>query len=112
MKRCLIFGLGALVFGAIITSALYQNLQVDINGERVKIKDVLADFFQSQEYLQLYQQLSSVLKQLWAFYLQYGFKGIWSQIWTALDSESDKQAYEVTIAQHRSILSIYLILGP
>ena len=97
VKRCLILGLGALVFSAVVTSAIYQNLQVDINGERVKIKDVLANFFKSQEYLQLCQQLSSVMKQLWAFYLQYGLKGIWTQIWAALDSESDKKAFEVKI---------------
>jgi hypothetical protein len=115
VKRCLIFGLGALLFGAVITSVLYQNLQVEINGERVKIKDVLANFFKSQEYLQLCQQLSSVLKQLWAFYLEYGFKGIWAQIWTALDYESDKQAFEVTIAQHHKTIdqaSILFISGP
>ena len=96
VKRCLILGLGALVFGTVLTSAVYQNLYVDINGERVKIKEVLADFFKSQEYIQLCQQLSSVMKQLWAFYQQFGFKGIWTQIWSALDYESDKQAFEVT----------------
>lgn len=95
VKRCLILGLGACVFGIILTSAVYQNLQVDINGERVKIKDVLADFFQSQEFIILYHQLASVVRQLYGFYLQYGFKGLWTQIWAALDSESDKQAYEV-----------------
>jgi hypothetical protein len=95
VKRCLILGFGAIVFCTILSSAIYQNLQVDINGERVKIKDVLAEFFKSQEYLLLYQQLSSVSKQLYAFYLQYGLKGIWTQIWAALDSESDKKAYEV-----------------
>ncbi len=95
IKRCLIFGLGAMVFGIILTSTLYQNLQVDIRGERVKIKDVIADFFNSQEFIQLYQQLLSVLKELYAFYLQFGFKGIWTQIWAALDSESYKQAFEV-----------------
>ena len=96
VKRCLILGLGALVFGTVVTSAVYQNLYVDINGERVKIKEVLADFFKSQEYVQLCQQLTSVIKQLWAFYQQFGFKGIWTQIWSALDYESDKQAFEVT----------------
>ncbi|CAF0881749.1 unnamed protein product [Rotaria sp. Silwood1] len=95
IKRCCILGLGAFIFGTILTSAIYQNLQVDINGERVKVKDVLADFFKSQEFIQLYQQLSSVMKQLYAFYLHYGFKGIWTEIWTALESQSDKQAYEV-----------------
>ncbi|CAF3426143.1 unnamed protein product [Rotaria socialis] len=95
IKRCIILGFGACVFGLILTSAVYQNLQVDINGERVKVKDVIADFFKSQEFIILYQQLSSVVKQLYAFYLQYGFKGIWTQIWTALDFESDKQAFEV-----------------
>ncbi|CAF2410101.1 unnamed protein product [Rotaria sp. Silwood2] len=95
IKRCFILGFGAFVFGIILTSTIYQNLQVDINGERVKVKDVLADFFKSQEFIQLSQQLSSVMKQLYAFYLQYGFKGIWTEIWAALDFESDKQAYEV-----------------
>jgi hypothetical protein len=95
IKRCLIVGLGALVFGVIFTSAIYQNFQVDINGQRVKIKDVLSDFFKSQEFILLCQQLSSVMRQLWAFYLQYGFKGIWTQIWTTLDFESEKQAFEV-----------------
>jgi hypothetical protein len=95
IKRCLIYGCGTIIFGIIITSAIYQNLYVDINGEHVKIKDVLADFFKSQEFIQLCNQLSSVSKQLYAFYLQYGFKGIWKEIWQALDSESDKQAFEV-----------------
>jgi len=95
IKRCLIFGIGVLVFSAIFTSAVYQNLQVDIKGRRVKIKDVLTDFWKSQQFVLLYQQLSNVVRQLWAFYLQYGFKGIWTEIWMVIDSESDKQAYEV-----------------
>ncbi|CAF3629181.1 unnamed protein product [Rotaria sordida] len=95
IKRCLILGFGACIFCTILTSTIYQNLQVDINGERVKIKDVIANFFKSQEYIQLCQQLSSVVQQLYAFYLQFGFKGIWTQIWAALDYESDKQAFEV-----------------
>jgi len=95
IKRCLIFGLGVIIFSTIFTSAVYQNLQVDIKGRRVKIKDVLTDFFKSQELVLLYQQLSNVVRELWTFYLQYGFKGIWTQIWMAIDSESEKQAYEV-----------------
>ncbi|CAF4775813.1 unnamed protein product, partial [Rotaria magnacalcarata] len=55
IKRCIILGFGACVFGLILTSAVYQNLQVDINGERVKVKDVIADFFKSQEFIILYQ---------------------------------------------------------
>ena len=106
IKRCLIFGTGAMVFGIILTSALYQNLQVDIRGERVKIKDVIAEFFKSQEFILLYQQLLSVMKELYAFYLQFGFKGIWTQIWAALDYESDKQAYEV----NRDIKMMWKIL--
>jgi hypothetical protein len=97
VKRCVIFGVGAMVFGLILTSAIYQNFQVNINGESVKIKDVLSEFFKSQEFLHLYQQLSIVMKQLYSFYLQYGFKGIWTQIWAVLDSQNDKQAYEVKI---------------
>ena len=106
IKRCLILGCGALVFGIVLTSAIYQNLQVDIDGERVKIKDVIADFFKSQEFIQLYQQLSSVVKQLYAFYLHYGFKGLWTQIWAAMSSESLKQAYEVG---SQFILPVFLL---
>lgn len=95
IQRCLIVAFGALIFGTIFTSALYQNLQVDIKGRRVKVKDVLLDFFKSQEFVLLYQQLWNVLRQLWTFYLKHGLKGIWTQIWMALDSESDKQAFEV-----------------
>jgi hypothetical protein len=95
IKRCLIFGLGVIVFSAIFTSAIYQNLQVDIKGRHVKIKDVLTDFFKSQEFVLLYQQLSNIVRQLWAFYSQYGFKGIWTQIWMAIEFESDNQAYKV-----------------
>ncbi len=95
IKRCLIFGIGVIVFSTIFTSAIYQNLQVDINGRHVKIKDVLADFLKSQEFVLLYQQLTNVMRQLWTFYLRYGFKGIWTQIWMELDSQSEKQAFQV-----------------
>ncbi len=95
MKHCLIFGLGVIVFSAIFTSTIYHNLQVDIKGRRVRIKDVLTDFFKSQELVLLYQQISNIVRELWKFYLQYGFKGIWTQIWMAIDSESERQAYEV-----------------
>jgi len=95
VKRCLIFGLGVIVFSAIFTSTIYQNLQVDIKGRHVRIKDVLTDFFKSHEIISLYQQLSNILRQLWTFYLQYGFKGIWTEIWMTIDSQSEKQAYEV-----------------
>jgi len=95
IKRCLIFGFGVIIFSAIFTSTIYQNLQVDIKGRHIKIKDVLTDFFKTQEFIVLYQQVSNIVRQLWTFYLQYGFKGIWTQIWLAIESESDKQAYEV-----------------
>ena len=95
IKRCLIFGLGIVVFSAIFTSTIYQNLQVDINGRHIKIKDVLADFFKSQEFVLFYQHLSELIRQLWTFYLRYGFKGIWRQIWMVLDSQSEKQAFQV-----------------
>ena len=95
LKRCLIYGAGGLIFGLVLTSAVYQNLQVNINGENVKIKDVLSDFFKSNEFVLIYQQLANIVKQLYGFYLQHGFKGLWTEIWTALDSESDRQAYEV-----------------
>ncbi|CAF1184356.1 unnamed protein product [Adineta steineri] len=94
IKRCLIFGFGIIIFTSIFTTALYQNLQVDIKGRRVRVKDVLIDFFKSQQFLLLYQQLLNVLRQLWSFYLKHGFKGIWTQIWMALDSESERQAFE------------------
>lgn len=95
IKRCLIFGCGVIIFSAIFTSTIYQNLQVDIKGRHVKVKDVLADFFKSQEFVLIYQQLSNIVRQLWAFYLQYGLKGIWTQIWMEFESESDRKAYEV-----------------
>ena len=95
LKRSVIYGTGAIIFTLIFTSAIYQNFQVDINGEHVKIKDVLTEFFKSHEFIQIYQQSKNVMKQLYAFYLLYGFEGIWTEIWTTLDSESDNQAYEV-----------------
>ncbi len=63
----------------------------------MKIKDVLADFFKSQEFVQLYQQLSRVGKELYTFYRQYGFKGLWTHIWASLDSQNDRQAFEVKL---------------
>lgn len=101
VKRCLIFGFGAVLFCSIVSCAVYQNLQVEINGERVKIKDVLQSFFNSPQYLQLCQQLSGVFKQLWAFYLQYGFKGLWTHIWSILDLEGEKKALEVNFYLER-----------
>ncbi|UJR28587.1 hypothetical protein I4U23_009820 [Adineta vaga] len=94
IRRCLSYGFCIMLFSALFTSALYQNLQVDIKGQRVKVKDVLNDFFKSQEFILLYQQLFNILRQLWIFYLRYGVKGIWTQIWMAFDSENEKQAYE------------------
>ncbi len=99
VKRCLIFGLGIIVFGTIFTSTIYQNLQVNINGRHVRIKDILMNLYKSHGFVSLYQQLSNIVRQLWAFYLQYGFKGIWMTI----DSESEKQAYEVD----ENSLSVY-----
>ena len=99
VQRCLLFGLGALIFTGIFTSAIYQNFQVQINGQPVKVKDVLTNFFKSQEFIRLSQQLGSVMRRLWHFYLQYGLKGIWTQIWTALDLENDKQAFGVSEAK-------------
>jgi hypothetical protein len=101
IKRCLLFGFGVIVFSTIFTSAIYQNLQVDIKGRHVKIKDVLKNFFKSQEFVLLYQQISNIIRELWTFYLQYGFKGIWTQIWMAIESESDKQAYQVRMISYR-----------
>ncbi|CAF0793864.1 unnamed protein product [Didymodactylos carnosus] len=91
LKRYTIFFIGLLVFGFFTSSAIYQNLNVDINGEKVKVKDVIADFFKSQAY----QQLRHVLSEIWAFYLKQGLTGIWTEIWTTFDFESDKQAFEL-----------------
>jgi hypothetical protein len=68
---------------------------VIINGQPVKIKDVLADFFRSQEFVRLYEQLMRLMRHLWSFYMKFGFKGIWQHMWTMLDSESEMQAFEV-----------------
>lgn len=94
VKRCLIFGLGIIVFGTIFTSTIYQNLQVNINGRHVRIKDILMNLYKSHGFVSLYQQLSNIVRQLWAFYLQYGFNGIWTEIWMRIDSKNEKQAYE------------------
>jgi DnaJ-domain-containing protein 1 len=40
-----------------------------------------------------------VIKQIYAFYLQFGFKGLWKEIWAALDMESERQAFEVLNVQ-------------
>lgn len=61
----------------------------------MKIKKVLTDFFKSQEFNELYHELSSIGKELYTFYRQYGFKGIWTHVWQLLDSENERQAFEV-----------------
>ncbi|CAM4779028.1 unnamed protein product [Rotaria magnacalcarata] len=95
LKRCLIYGLGAIVFSTIFNLAIYQNLEVHVNGRRIKIKDSIDDFFKSKEFLLLRQRLAMVARQVWAFYFQYGFKETWRYIWRTLDLESEKQAFEV-----------------
>lgn len=95
MKRYAAFVLAAIVFSSIFTSAVYQNLQVDIKGRRVRIKDVIKDFFRSQEFILICEQLTNIARELWRFYLKYGFKGIWTQIWMSIDSKSVRNAYQV-----------------
>ncbi|CAF4428642.1 unnamed protein product, partial [Didymodactylos carnosus] len=90
-KHYIIFLSGLLVFSIFASSAIYQNLNVDINGEKVKVKDVITDFFKSQTY----QQLRHVLLEIWTFYLTHGLTGIWTEIWRTFDFESDKQAFEL-----------------
>jgi len=90
-KRLILFFFGLALFGFFVSSAIYQNLIVDIDGEQVKVKDVIQDFFKSQAY----QQFRSILGELWVFYLKHGLTGIWKEMWTAFDFESDKQAFEV-----------------
>lgn len=87
--------IGAIVFAMIFSASVYQNLQVDMNGQRVKIQDVLTDFVKAQEFSQFFRQISDILQEIWQFYKQYGFQGLWKQIWMILDSESEKQAYFV-----------------
>lgn len=91
LKRCLILGLGIVVFSTMFTSAIYQNLHVNVNGRRVKVKHVLSNYFKSKEFILLRQQLLSFTRKLWAIYLEHGFKGLWN----ILDLENKKQAYEV-----------------
>ncbi|CAF2648972.1 unnamed protein product [Rotaria sp. Silwood2] len=92
VKRCLIFGLGVMIFSAIFTSTIYQNLQVDVKGQRVKLKDVLNDFFKSQEFTIMRENLSIFIRRLWALYLHYGFKGLWMIFGF---EKTEKQAFEV-----------------
>ncbi|CAF0817389.1 unnamed protein product [Rotaria sordida] len=106
IKRCLIFGFGTIIFSTIFTSAIYQNLQVDIKGQHIKLKDVLNDFFKSQEFILIREKLSIFIRQLWAFYSHYGFKGLWM----ILDFEkNEKQAFEIlnlsNVASQREIES-------
>lgn len=95
VKRCLLYGLGALIFAGVFTSSIYQNLQVDVDGRRVKIKDVLNDFFKSQKFLLFYEQMKRILHHLFSFYMQHGVKGLWKQIWAILDFENQQQAFKV-----------------
>ena len=95
IKRCLLFGVGVLVFSAIFTSTIYHNFKVNVNGRHVRIKDVLTEFFKRQGMVSLYQQLSNIARQLWRFYWQFGLKGIWAEIWMLIESENEKHAYEV-----------------
>lgn len=100
MKRYAAFVFAAIVFSGIFTSAVYQNLQVDIKGRRVRIKDVIKDFFRSQEFILICEQLANIARELWRFYLKYGFKGIWAQIWMSIDSKSVRNAYQTLQLQY------------
>lgn len=95
IKRCLIFGLGLILFSAIFTSAIYHNLQVHIAGRRVRIKGVLEEYFQTQDAQVLHEKLSSILRELWAFYLQDGLRGIQTRIWLIFNFGTDTQAFRV-----------------
>ncbi|CAF0901493.1 unnamed protein product [Rotaria sp. Silwood1] len=92
IKNCLIFGLGVMIFSAMFTSAIYQNLQVDVKGQRIKLKDVLNDFFKSQEFILMREKLVILIRRLWVFYLHYGFKGLWMIFGF---ENTEKQALEV-----------------
>ena len=95
VKRYALFALGAVVFSAIFTAAMYQHLQVDINGQHIKVKDAAADYFKPGGLTILYRQLSGVANQVWSFLRRYGVRGIWAEVWTTLNYPSEAQAFKV-----------------
>ena len=95
VKRSLIVAVGGILFLSILTSAICQNLEIEINGEKMKIKEVLGDFIRTKEYVHSYQRVVKVVKELYAFYRLHGFDGSWVHVWKSLDSQNVEQAYEV-----------------
>lgn len=95
LKRSLIVIMGGILFASILSSAVYQNLQIEINGEQIKIRDVLTDFIRTRQYVHTYDRVVRVVKELYSFCQTYGFDGVWEQIWTSLDDQNDEGAYEV-----------------
>ena len=97
IKSFLLFSLGMIVFALIFSSSIYQNLHVETNGGKLKIKDVLRDFIKGREFHRVYRPILNILEELWLFYKQYGFTGLWKEIWALIDSESDKEAFYVCL---------------
>ena len=95
VKRYALFVLGAVVFSAIFTAAMYQHLQVDMNGQHIKVKDVVADYFKPGGLLLLYRQLSGVVNEFCSFLRQFGVRGLWAEVWTTLNYPSEAQAFKV-----------------
>ena len=93
-KRYLLFAFGVVLFSTIFASTIYHNLQVNIKGQPMKVRDL----FQSHEFSSLAREIWNLLRKLWAFYWQYGLKGIWSEIRLIIHSDNEKQAYEVRVA--------------
>lgn len=95
LKRSLIFIAGGILFTSILTSAICQNLQIEINGEQMKIRDVLSDFIRTRQYVHTYERVVRVAKELYTFCQVYGLDGVWEQIWKSLDVQNVEEAYEV-----------------
>lgn len=101
-KHYLLFGLGVLLFSTAFFSTLYHHAHLSINGQSMSIRNVFARFSQSDEFTPFHKQVWIIGRQLWAFYWQYGLKGIWSEIWTSIISTDDRQAYQVRVEHQES----------
>ena len=108
-KHYFLFGLGALLFSTLFLSTVYHNVHVNINGQSVRLKDILARFSQSEELTPIHTQVWNIVRQLSMFYWQYGLKGIWSEIWTNIFSADDRLAYQVRV-KHQEFFRTLLFL--
>jgi DnaJ family protein C protein 22 len=90
-KRIFFLLIGYMAITIMISTFIWNNATVEIDGKKVLLKDSLKTFWNSKEVVQLREAITT----LWNFYKVHGFRKLINHFYYGQDPEAIARAYKV-----------------